>query len=333
MRPNLKRYSIAVLVALLLLTVSPGSAEELNGGYAGAFYQVAIGARPTAMGGAYIAVANDGAGPLYNPAGLSLLDKPLFGTSYRAMRLDRQLGYVTVAFPVRGNSTLGVNWLYAGSGSVEVRDTDGYLEGRDFSQNSHQFAITFAKRFERWIAVGANAVYLIGVMPEFDANTVGFDFGAMLYFDQMVDRDTRESRSVRDIQLGLVVQNISKEFRWNNENYIRRYTTSSSDTRIETDKVPIDIGLGASARFMKRHLLIATQISKNEKQSPVFRIGGEYFATPEAMIRAGFGDKRLTLGAGYLFKIGSHQLSADYAFSTDKADEGSEHIFSFDLMF
>jgi hypothetical protein len=31
--------------------------------------------------------------------------------------------------------------------------------------------------------------------------------------------------------------------------------------------------------------------------------------------------------------LGNRLLGIDYAFSTDKADEGSEHIFSFDLMF
>ena len=51
------------------------------------------------------------------------------------------------------------------------------------------------------------------------------------------------------------------------------------------------------------------------------------------MLRAGYGDGRLAAGTGYLFAVGKHQLAIDYAFSTDKADEGSEHIFSFDLLF
>jgi len=51
------------------------------------------------------------------------------------------------------------------------------------------------------------------------------------------------------------------------------------------------------------------------------------------MLRGGYSDKRLVAGTGYLFQIGKNALSVDYAFSTDKADEGAEHIFSFDLLF
>ena len=96
--------------------------DDGDGGYAGAFLQVPIGARPTAMGGAYIAVANDGAGALYNPAGLVSLRRMTFATSYRTMTLDRTLGYVTFIVPVEGDAVLGFNWLYAGSGEVDARD-------------------------------------------------------------------------------------------------------------------------------------------------------------------------------------------------------------------
>ena len=34
-----------------------------------------------------------------------------------------------------------------------------------------------------------------------------------------------------------------------------------------------------------------------------------------------------------MFKFGERALAIDYAFSSDKVDEGSDHIFSFDLLF
>jgi len=44
------------------------------------------------------------------------------------------------------------------------------------------------------------------------------------------------------------------------------------------------------------------------------------------MLRGGYSDKRLTAGTGICSKLGQNALSIDYAFSTDKVDEGSEHI-------
>jgi hypothetical protein len=284
------------------------------------------------MGGAYLAVSNDGAAPLYNPAGLATLLRPLFATSYRVMQLDRSLGYATVMFPVRGQATLGAHWLYAGSGSVEARDSDGYPLGRDISMTNHQFSVVFAKRFERFIALGANISYLLSTMPEIDVNTVGFDFGLMLYVDQLLDRETRDLMPVHDIRFAVTVKHLSKMYRWNSEQYNLRFTTSGFGN-LQDDKVPVEVGLGTSARFFQRKLLVATDLLKNQKQDPVFRAGAEFYLMPEFALRGGFSDGRFTTGTGYLFKIGKQQLAIDYAFSTDKVDEGAEHIFSFDLLF
>ncbi len=326
------RKLFVCLICLVAVSAAPVTGADGSGGYAGSFFQVPAGARPTAMGGAYLAVSNDGAAPLFNPAGLATLQKPLFGTSYRVMQLDRMLGYATVAFPVRGESTIGAHWLYAGSGSVEARDSDGDLLGRDIDMSNHQFSILFAKRFEDFLSVGVNLSYLYSVMPEMSANTVGFDFGVMLYIEKLFDRERRDQLPIRDLQIGLTVKHISKEYRWNNEKYERRYTTEGIGTE-QTDDVPEEFGIGISGRLLDRKLLLAADMLKDQERSAEFHAGAEYYLSPEFALRGGYGDSRFAAGTGYLFKIGKHQLGIDYAFSTDKADEGSEHIFSFDLAF
>jgi len=326
------RTIISLLTVSLLLSPCVLSADG-DGGYAGAFLQVPAGARPTAMGGAYLAVSDDGAAPLFNPAGLALIDKPLFGTSYRAMSLDRTLGYATVAFPVHNYATLGAHWLYAGSGSVEARDSDGYPLGYDLSHNSHQFTILFAKRISDVFAAGTNLCYLHSNMPEMSAYSVGFDFGGMLFLDYLFDREKRDLLPVKDMKLAVTIKNISKIYKWDNNKYNSKHTTSTSLNRSVDDKVPIEFGLGASARFFERKLLFATDFVKNLEQGPAFHAGAEFQAIPEFALRGGYSDGRLTAGTGYLFKIGEHYLGIDYAFSTDRADEGSEHIFSFDLRY
>ncbi len=325
-----------VLHAVILMIAGcfsiPVFGGEFDGGYGGAFYQVPIGARPTALGGAYRAVSDDGTAPLFNPAGMAGLKRPLLSSSYRLMQLDRVMGYAAAVFPTRGQSVLGVNWLYAGSGSVEARDVDGYLLGHDFSLNNHQFSVIFAKRFEHLISVGANISYLQSNGPELEAYSVGFDLGVMLYIEQLFDRDQRDLLPVRDIQVGLTVKHIAKEYRWSSEKYDRIYTTSGVGAE-QHDRVPIEFGMGVSARFFERRLMVTSDLVKNEKQGPEFHAGTEFFLRPEFALRVGYGDSRFTAGTGYVFTIGEHQLAIDYAFSTDKADEGSEHIFSFDLWF
>ena len=55
-----KQFLISVFSLIL---VSPSYGEEADGGTAGAFLQIPTGARPTAMGGAYISISDDGAAP------------------------------------------------------------------------------------------------------------------------------------------------------------------------------------------------------------------------------------------------------------------------------
>ncbi len=165
----MKNITITFLTLLIVLAAGQLFAADGDGGYAGAFYQVPIGARPTAMGGAYLAISNDGAAPLYNPAGLANLRTSLFSSSYRLMTLDRQVGYVTLMFPTKGNSALGVHWRYAGTGGVEVRNADGDKLGREISMNNHDFGIVFAKRFTGPFAAGVKMYYLHSEFAEMKA--------------------------------------------------------------------------------------------------------------------------------------------------------------------
>ncbi|RME29557.1 MAG: hypothetical protein D6800_02510, partial [Candidatus Zixiibacteriota bacterium] len=279
---------VAVLLTVLLVPFVPVHAGAGDGGYPGAFLQLATGARPAGMGGAYLGISDDGAASLYNPSGVATIPRPIISSAYRAMQLDRTLGYVAALFPVQGDAALGLSWLYAGSGTVAERDADGVVTGNDFYLNQHQFSIIFAKRFERYISVGADFSFLLARFPEVEANSVGFDLGAMLYVDQLINREKRDLLPIQDIKIGLTVKNLAKKLSWNSEKYNLVRTTNGVG-KVQDDTFPIEVGLGGSARFFDRKLLLDVDVMKNEKQDPVARLGGEYFVTPRFALRSGYG--------------------------------------------
>jgi hypothetical protein len=324
-------YAKLTLILILLSAVRLIAAEG-DAGYAGAFFQIPIGARPTAMGGAYLAISNDGAAPLFNPAGVVTLKNKLFATSYRTMHLDRSLGYLTFLLPTREQSVLGINWHYFNAGKITLRNSDGREIGEDISFNNHDISLLFAKRFEEYLSVGMRAGYIYSKFAEMSTFSIGIDLGAMVYLSSFFDRDRREDMFIQDLQVGLTVKNMAAKYRWNTEKYNQKYGGSGLSVEQE-DRIPIEVGLGVSSRFLKRKLLVATDLIKNEKQNVFFHGGAEYFITPEFALRGGYSDGRLTAGTGYIFKLGKQVLAIDYAFATDKVDEGSEHIFSFDLLF
>jgi hypothetical protein len=249
------------------------------------------------------------------------------------MKLDRTLSHVSFLLPTRLHSVLGISWLFASSGEVEARDSDGRALGWDLGMTHHDFSVVFAKRFETYFAAGIRMNYYYARYWEISSSSVGFDLGAMLHVDQLVDRDTRERMAVRDIRVGFTVKNLAASYRWNSNEFVDTHYGSTNLGSEQDDDFPMEFGLGASARFLNRKLLIASDFLKNDKQDPFLHAGAEYNAVPEFAVRAGFSDGRLTAGTGYMFRFGGRMLAVDYAFSTDRADEGSEHIFSIEVIF
>ena len=78
---------IAAIFGLITILAVGAIGGEGDGGYAGPWLQVPAGARPSAMGGAYLAVSDDGAAPLFNPAGLARLARPMVSSSTRRLSL------------------------------------------------------------------------------------------------------------------------------------------------------------------------------------------------------------------------------------------------------
>lgn len=327
----MKKLFVYLFAACLVLPATL-LAGDGDGGYAGSYLSVPIGARPVGMGGAYISISNDGAGVFYNPAGVANIKRSMLATSYRTMDFDRKLGYVGFMTPTQGNSALGFNWLYAGSGSVAARNADGDLLGYDISENNHAISVIFAKRFEKLFSVGFRGAYLHNEFADMSAYSVKFDLGGIFYLSQLFQRDVRDLMFVQDLQAGLVIRNLGASYRWNNEQY---YSAHSLDVfgSDQEDKVPVEVGLGLSGRFLDRKLLLANDLVIVQHQGAKLHAGAEYFVKPELSLRTGYSDKSFTAGAGFILSLGKKNLAIDYAFSTDKVGEGSEHIFSFDFLF
>ena len=306
------------------------TAADGDGGYAASYLQIPLGARPSGMGGAYIGVADDPAGVYYNPAGVTMLEKPVVGISYRVLGLGRRLMYASAMSPIQGNAILGGHWLHAGTEGVPARDADGDLLGHDLGESHNQLGFVFSKRFEKVFSLGATFSYVDVKLAEMSTNSVGIDIGIILHLDQFFDRERRMKLPVGEPRLGIVVRQLAKKFSWNSEKYELAHSTSPLGAD-QTDNVPFEIGAGLSGKILKDKLLLDVDVINSEKVGTDLRFGGEYAASPESRIRLGYGLEQLAFGAGYEFGFGKQRLRIDYAFSTNRAGADSEHIFSIDF--
>jgi len=132
---------ITVYLMLMLMTsgsFAQGNSERL---YTNAFLEIPLGARPASLGGAYVAIANDGTSFFWNPAGVSLVTSRIVSVMY-ATQFDGFGQYNFVGYTHQLNETYGfsVAWIrYSISGIPETSSLTGSRFERgnpnfDFSQ-------------------------------------------------------------------------------------------------------------------------------------------------------------------------------------------------------
>jgi Uncharacterised protein family (UPF0164) len=152
------------------------SAEFLNFG---------AGARGTALGGAYAAIATDVSSLYYNPAGSALLSRPgvLIGTyDYVA---DTRYSWGGVAFPFGGGArTIGLQIGTFGFGDQPVYTPDQPEgTGETYSVSETFAGITFSQNFSDRFAAGVTAKGIFDQLGDVSGSAFAVDFGTHFHAD------------------------------------------------------------------------------------------------------------------------------------------------------
>ena len=143
------------------------------------FLLLGAGARGTALGGAFAAIANDVSALYYNPAGVALMTRPgvMIGTyDYVA---DTRYSWGGVAFPFDGGSrTVGLQLGTFGFKdqpvySVEAPEGDGSV----YSVSETFVGLTFAQNFSDRFSAGITAKYVSDNLGEASGSAFAVDFG------------------------------------------------------------------------------------------------------------------------------------------------------------
>ncbi|HHV63269.1 MAG TPA: hypothetical protein GXX51_11610 [Firmicutes bacterium] len=181
--------TLAVFVCMLVLgsMLMPGVAMPA---YA------CVGARPLAMGGAFVAVADDSSAVYWNPAGLAQLKSKELSLTYTLNNRDtfNYDEFLVYAEPDTGKGAGGISWI-----------KEHYLlrvdDAGELYYSSNWFTYSYARRPSRDFYVGANiryekhSLYRPNVV-EATGNRWGIDLG-MLY------------KATPRLSLGLLVQDIN----------------------------------------------------------------------------------------------------------------------------
>ncbi len=328
------RHFVLCLMLIPGLTVD-AAAEK----YAGEFMALGGGARAMAMGGAFIAVANDATTTYWNPAGIadfsSFLTTP--GSMEISLMHSERFGelidynYFSTVFPLKnGKSGWGVSLIHMGIDNIRIVPlNEGMIDNSDGDD-----------RFEPWNGESLNFDYRN--YPEESVNDLAVflsygqmmswgDVGATLKFirnDQVtgvssfglgLDLGYVRRGIWRDLAVGLKLQDITGTFiSWSTgkREFIYPAIKAGLSWPVSINSMNSVLVLAADGdfRFENRKWVSQYWIGS---ASADFHFGAELLIRDLVALRGGNDMGRWTAGAGFLlqdFTSWKFNLGIDYAF-------------------
>ena len=196
-----------IFILLFLLALKGyGSGFEFAK-YAGEFLATGVGARPLGMGGAFVALAEDGTAGYWNPAGLAFLNYPQIVLMHsERFKGEVNYDYVSFSFPYRKNRSLGFSLIRLGIDNIaDTRNAweDYGLDGMPgtgdfgeynnildpgelnidkitfFSNADYAFFISYAQEWSKQFAFGGTVKLIKRGIGEDSAYGIGFDAGVL----------------------------------------------------------------------------------------------------------------------------------------------------------
>ncbi len=179
------RKPIYLTLALLLILCLPLYADFAKLGTSGAqFLKISVG-RGSAMGEAFVAVADDGSATYWNPAGLGLLTTREVNFHHNEWIADIRHEYLSVILPLQDFGTMGISLTVLTMGEFEYTDVDDPNTsiredtgtGIMFNASSYCLGFSFGRMFTDRLAAGISLKAIGEMVWDMSATGIATDFG------------------------------------------------------------------------------------------------------------------------------------------------------------
>ncbi|NNF07907.1 MAG: PorV/PorQ family protein [Candidatus Eisenbacteria bacterium] len=320
----MRRLILALTLALLIPggVYAPNGAEsaeffEKVGTYDGQFLKMPIGARATAMGGAFVAVADDATSVFWNPAGIARLQGTTLSVNHLNWVADVNLTQGTYVFSLGflpGMLAFNARSLYMDDlKRTTVFRPDG--DGTFFDAGYSAFGLTYARSLTDKFSVGVTGSVVHAGLDDLSSNVLSFDVGTLY--------DT----GFRSLKIGMSIQNMGA----GELSYVE-------DT--QAAKLPILFRVGASINVLnslEHRVVTSAEFSHPPDNAERLNWGGEYRFKDFFFLRGGmnfgYDAEGVTGGVGVQFPTSiSAETRFDYSY-TDLSDLAGAHRFSLEIGF
>lgn len=270
---------IAVLVlstGMLTACATSAHAEDQNGGAPGDWLSNYAGARTMGLGGAFVAVADEPLGVIWNPACLTQVFQYTIHFETARYFEDTSINGLSFATPERRVMPgFGFTVLSMRSGEFERTNELNDVMGT-FSEGEMAFLLSASKSLSRRLALGANLKITRQSIDEFDASGIGADLGLLL-------------KVVPSVTVGASLLNVG----------------GPSLTLRETEETyPAEFRGGIAFHFLAGRALVTADVNYNADTGTRLHAGSEFWIHPAMALRLGYADQNVAGGVSVNFAQG-----------------------------
>ena len=211
-----------------------------------------------------------------------------------------------------------IGWMETGVGDLKSYNSIG-LETGEINQTANSVFFSFGRAFTEKISVGVTIKILWEFIndgtDDFDygSNGVGIDLGLLYRFND-------------DLRFGYQLRDMKSKLKANTDKIFDRGGTT-------IDNFPLIHKIGGSYKTPVNWLRVNYEFEWSNKKDYIHHVGAEALWANNLALRLGLDDGNFTYGAGMDFSLIGTQSFLDYAFQPSIWDEGSSHIFSWQISF
>lgn len=355
---TVRRFS-ALLIGLTLLAGDAAAQDNSPAGEtitkvgttAGQFLKIGVGSRAIALGGAYVAEANDLSALYWNPAGLTRIRGSAVQLAYTDYLLDVNYNFAAVGTNLGNLGSVAASIIYLDSGDMTVRTTQrpdpDPATAERFSVTNLAMQLSYAKALTDRFSIGSTVKYIQEKIWNSSASSVAFDIG--LVFTTPYDA----------LRLGASMANFGPKMQMSGRDILfsddpdpaQSGNVEVVNAEFLTDRFSLPllfrIGLAWDAVATADHrIVILTDAAHPNDNSEYVNVGGEYSFRDLIFFRAGIQNMfeedgedtgslpgRLTFGGGLNLRIDrALRVRIDYAYA-DFGRLEQTHWFTMDLSF
>jgi len=178
----MKKYLLILFLIVSLIDLRAQLFPTLGGQRAGIstaqFLKIGVGGRATAMGDAFIAVANDVSSLYWNPAGLVLAEQNEIMFSHNTWVVDIGHEFLGGAYHISSNDVIGLALTSLHMDDMPVTtEVNPFGTGQYFSFGDFSVAATYSRRMTEQFSFGATIRYFEETLDKLKMRGVLVDLG------------------------------------------------------------------------------------------------------------------------------------------------------------